>query len=153
MIYHYRKTNDDDDLPGDPYDLNGYGESVKTTIQALKERADEFDAIIVTGMSGVLVGGPVTLATGKPLAILRKPTDDCHAYEKYINARCLSGARVLFLDDFISMGETRQRCDEFVTAWGGNMTCEYLYGSAAGGAHPDGWRTLLKATPTIAQGD
>lgn len=139
MIYHARN----EDTCGDPNNLEGYGDDVKRTIRALQSRRDEFDAIIVTGMSGVLVGGPVTLATGIPLMILRKATDDCHAYTKTINESAIQeGTRVLFLDDFVSMGETRARCNEFVERRGGKMVLQFMYGAADGGSDPDGWEVL-----------
>lgn len=102
MIYH----------GGGGHDLNGLDLAVASCVEVLEDELERFDCIVVTGMSGVVVGSPVALAVNKPLVIVRKADDDSHhGGGQIINGRALKGARVLFLDDFVSGGATRKRVE------------------------------------------
>lgn len=128
MIYH----NTTGDGPYDGYDLNGFAETVSQTVSALRSQRREFDAIVVQGLSGIVVGAPVALRLRKPLVILRKETDDPHqqrwetTHYKWINETKL-GRRALFLDDFISGGSTLRRVEDAVTSRGAQLVAKYLY--------------------------
>jgi adenine/guanine phosphoribosyltransferase-like PRPP-binding protein len=80
-------------------------------------------------MSGVLVGAPVSLILKKELVIVRKPGEQNHQfYGGTINARALHASpRCLFLDDLISMGDTRKRVLNGIQAHGGVLVGNYLY--------------------------
>jgi adenine/guanine phosphoribosyltransferase-like PRPP-binding protein len=121
MIYHSRGTETD------AHDLHGYADEVKQTVKALRQREGDFDVIVVQGMSGVLMGGPVSLILDKPLCVVRKPDDDSHAGTEPINGVVCENSRCLFLDDFVSMGDTRLRCHDAVKEWGGDLTLTYEY--------------------------
>lgn len=121
MIYHGRNGE-----LNDGHDLDGFAETVKQTVKDLRARASDFDFIVVTGMSGVLVGAPVSLAVGKPLVVRRKPNDDSHSYVKSIN-RFAAVGRGLFLDDFVFSGDTEAACERFVMEQGATMPCRYTY--------------------------
>jgi adenine/guanine phosphoribosyltransferase-like PRPP-binding protein len=121
MIYHSRGQETD------AHDLHGYADEVKQTVSALRERDGEYDVIVVQGMSGVLLGGPVSLILNKPLCVVRKPHDDSHAGTEPINGVVCQNSRCLFLDDFISMGNTRARCQQAVEAENGRMVLTYEY--------------------------
>lgn len=121
MIYHTTRGD-----YGDPYDLDDLAETVDRAVQDIKPHLSDFDSIVVTGMSGVIVGVPVSLALGVPLVVLRKVSDDTHAFQRTINEGRL-GERALFLDDFISGGTTRTRVKQFVTAQGATLVADYLY--------------------------
>jgi len=113
MLYH----------SGD-HDLHGLAETVTQAITDLRPFLDRFDSIVVTGMSGVVVGVPVALALDKPIAILRKESDDSHsAFEPWINVRAM-GKRALFLDDFVANGDTRRRVEKNAPA---RIVGDYLY--------------------------
>jgi len=93
--------------------LIGLETTVRRTTKELRPILDQFDSIIVQGLSGVVVGIPVGLRLKKPVVILRKPDENCHSGIGLVN-RYKLGRRVLFLDDFISNGDTLRRCKEAV---------------------------------------
>lgn len=69
----------------------------------------EFDTMIGTGLSGTLVVPLIARAMGKAFAIVRKPNDSSHrerAVEGYV------GERWIFVDDFVSSGDTLNRVKE-----------------------------------------
>lgn len=102
MIYHGRLKGDF--VP----DLSDLGQAVTDAIADLQGSVSAFDSIVTQGMSGVMVASPVAVALAKPLVIVRKDDDICHAPEKVLNLSH-AGERWLFLDDFISCGNTRKR--------------------------------------------
>jgi len=65
-----------------------------------------FDAIAVRGTSGTVVGGALSLATGLPLVIVRKPGDGTHS--SYQIECDDSFKRYVIIDDLISSGATMQ---------------------------------------------
>ena len=78
----------------------------------------EFDAIAVTGISGLSVGAPLALALQKKLLVLRKESEDSHGLRgELLGANDLEeGTRVLVVDDFFSSGETGRRVCNAVLA-------------------------------------
>jgi adenine/guanine phosphoribosyltransferase-like PRPP-binding protein len=96
MIYH-----------GESGDLTDLEKNVRRATKTLREHADEYDFIAVTGMSGVIVGVPASLRLHKPLVILRKETDhnDHHVGGTFIGLSAASG-RYVVLDDFMLSGRT-----------------------------------------------
>ena len=134
MIYHTHKYDyakyGEYAARGEQGDLVDLQDTVNDTLAALTPRASSFDAIVVTGLSGVVVGVPVSLAMGKPLLILRKKDEQSHSQPgSFINSQLLrEPLRLLFLDDFAVEGETRSRVIDAVTQRGrARVTCEYLY--------------------------
>jgi adenine/guanine phosphoribosyltransferase-like PRPP-binding protein len=122
--------------------LNTLDDLPKTTARAVKDLAThvgEFDSIAVTGMSGALVGAPVSIALHKPLVVVRKPEDSSHDVSlgrPVLNAERL-GKRVLFLDDFVAMGSTHHRVKEAIEARGATIVASYLYGTGPYGDTPE----------------
>lgn len=123
MIYHDGSS-----------DFHGLERVVRQTTADLREIRDEFDAIIVTGVSGLVVGSPVALRLRKPLLVLRKPSteEESHGYgNELLNWAAVRGTerRVVFLDDFISMGDTFHRCVDAVEniRTKGQLVAEYTY--------------------------
>lgn len=130
MIYHgdsrrdprvFDMRSDLDDLPA----------TVREAVRHLKPVVSAFDSIVVTGMSGVIVGVPVALRLGKPVVIVRKPEDIHHNFESIVNEHRV-GERWLWLDDFVGTGNTRQRVRKALDARpyvGGLSRCVgcYLY--------------------------
>lgn len=94
----------------------------------LKPHSKRFDSIVVSGMSGVIVGAPLALRLRKPLVVVRKDNESHHNDEHVINEHS-TGKRWLFLDDFTASGDTLRRCytalDERVTTFAG--TYQYSY--------------------------
>lgn len=77
---------------------------IEDTINFLRDRADQFDAVAFCGMSGALVAPSVADALDKHLIMVRKK-DDGSRHSSYAVEGELTG-RYLILDDFISMGTT-----------------------------------------------
>jgi len=127
MIYHRNiETN------GYEPDLHGLEYEVTAAAEVLAAHRQSFDFIAVTGMSGVIPAIPLSLATGIPVAILRKPTEDCHhigmsdTIDNWINGHVVrEGQRGLFFDDFVSAGDTRRRIIEACERKG--ATCQMQY--------------------------
>jgi adenine/guanine phosphoribosyltransferase-like PRPP-binding protein len=72
---------------------------------------DEFDSIIVRGVSGLLVGAPVALSLKKELLVVRKPSEDCHDATRVVNWQN-AGHIAVFVDDFHNTGRTQRICAE-----------------------------------------
>ncbi len=81
---------------------------VRRTANELRPHKKEWDSIVVTGVSGLLVGPAVALRLHKPLVVVRKPGDHSHCTTLIENFQNI-GKRYLFLDDFISTGTTKKR--------------------------------------------
>lgn len=111
-------------------DLEGLAEVVDSTSHDLLYEFNKgnFDALAVTGMSGVVVGIPVSLKTGIPVIVVRKEDDDSHSGAKFINRHLISeGTRLLFLDDFVDGGFTRDFITNRIEYCGGILVGQYLY--------------------------
>lgn len=90
-----------DDYP--PLDLK---DTVERAIATLTPHAHLFASIAVRGVSGMIVGAPVSIALGKPLVVIRKDTESSHGFP--LSGKRLAGGSYLFLDDFVSFGKTRK---------------------------------------------
>ena len=88
--------------------LDDLGESVTRTEQDLTRYHNRFDVIVVSGVSGIVVGAPVALALGIPLVVVRKEEDKNghHMGGEIINVQALLGKRYLIVDDFVCSGRT-----------------------------------------------
>jgi adenine/guanine phosphoribosyltransferase-like PRPP-binding protein len=136
MIYHNGGNN-----------LNGLDEDVAKVTTSLIKYLDRFDSIAVQGLSGVTVGLLASRQIGKPLVIVRKPNEGSHSSQPLVNGEHL-GERVLFLDDFISMGETRDRVKKAVERAGAKLvgTLEYCHIFMTEGDYDDGLNWYQEVT-------
>jgi hypothetical protein len=66
----------------------------------------DFDTFIGTGFSGALIVPMLAAAMGKNFVLVRKPKDNSHHSGTMIGNL---GERWIFVDDFVSSGETRSR--------------------------------------------
>lgn len=134
MIYHTHH-NTDGEFNGTFHDLAA---TVDDAVTTLRPWADRFDAIIATGISGLVVAAPLALALNIPLTVLRKYTENCHSGQLIEGVKSLTNARVLWVDDFTSNGETRERVEQAVAgasvwSWDADTPCNatltgmYLY--------------------------
>ncbi len=64
----------------------------------------EFDAIAVTGLSGLLVGPIVALELGLPLIVVRKDLKCAHSTKRVEGYA--EGLKYIILDDFVQTGNT-----------------------------------------------
>lgn len=115
------------------YSHGAFRDSSKLIDSAVKALASvDYDTMIGTGLSGALVIPILARAMGKHFAIIRKPGDSRHAYQQFEGE---IGDRWIFVDDFISSGETRDRVRSVVRRLASeyNPTIfvgSYLYDSA-----------------------
>jgi adenine/guanine phosphoribosyltransferase-like PRPP-binding protein len=71
----------------------------------VSEAGVDYDAIVVRGNSGTIFGGALSISTGKPVILVRKPNDNSHSgltVEGYKNEL----DRYIFVDDIIASGGT-----------------------------------------------
>lgn len=133
MIYHTH--NEGSETEAQRYHLRDLDATVRYARDLLRDRADSFDTIVVTGTSGVLVGSPLSLLLHKELTVVRKPNDGSHQAMWYggmkgqiIGASGIGpGKRILFVDDTIASGDTLERVRQAVEHEGGKIVAWYLY--------------------------
>lgn len=84
-------------------------ESVFHTVQELKNQLEahkgKFDTIVCIGTSGLLVAPIVAYELGVNLIVIRKESDEYNSHAQD-NIEGVVGTRLLFIDDFISTGNT-----------------------------------------------
>jgi adenine/guanine phosphoribosyltransferase-like PRPP-binding protein len=82
-------------------------EAVEYLKDVIEEQAIEFDAIVVRGVSGAVIGGALSLALRKQLTVVRKRGVDCHSE---IVGQCEgllhAPHKYLIVDDFVATGKT-----------------------------------------------
>jgi adenine/guanine phosphoribosyltransferase-like PRPP-binding protein len=102
--------------------------TVRAAVMDIGPYRQRFDFIAVTGMSGVLIGAPVAIALDIPLVVVRKKGDTSHSWRPLINGTDADG-KYLFLDDFISVGNTFRRLVNVLSAHDSNPEYAgcYLY--------------------------
>ena len=83
----------------------GLASVIKTAEKELKKV--DFDTMVGTGFSGSIVIPSLALAMGKKFTLIRKETDDSHHGRGRMVGEL--GSRWVFVDDFISSGNTRSR--------------------------------------------
>lgn len=69
------------------------------------------DTIVVSGMSGVVVGAVAAIRLGVNLVIVRKPDDSTHSRDNIVGT---IGNKYVVLDDFVESGATVNRIVPFV---------------------------------------
>jgi adenine/guanine phosphoribosyltransferase-like PRPP-binding protein len=123
MIYHTK----DSFYGGDSYSLNDLDHEVEVAARVLDAHRAEFDGIAVRGMSGVIAGTGVSLITGIPMLVIRKSTEDCHAWSDLINGNLLvPGSRWIFFDDFVCEGDTRTAVTARIAEERGRVVGQYM---------------------------
>jgi adenine/guanine phosphoribosyltransferase-like PRPP-binding protein len=124
MIYH-SVTYSADTTAGTFRDLR---EAVLRAIRTVEPHVEEFDTIAVQGVSGMSIGFPLALALGKEIVVVRKQheLDGASHSSSLVAGGHVGGKRCLFVDDFVSMGDTRNRVTKAIEAKGGKVTRQYL---------------------------
>lgn len=77
--------------------------TIKRCRQALK--TIDYDAIVVTGVSGLSVGATIAYLTGKQLIVVRKEDEQSHACFR-VEGLPVTDFKYVILDDFICSGDT-----------------------------------------------
>lgn len=85
----------------------------------------DFDTVVATGTSGLLVAPALAAEFGKKLTVVRKPTDKAHSQR--VLEGWHPGARLLFLDDLVESGGTFARVDGALRQ---NLTHEWGWAGA-----------------------
>jgi adenine/guanine phosphoribosyltransferase-like PRPP-binding protein len=84
---------------------------------ALQGHEDEFDAVVVTGLSGTIPAAIYCYQHDKQLVVIRKDDDITHGVRTEGKEYFAAGTPYIIIDDFISLGHTMQRIydklDEF----------------------------------------
>ena len=126
MIYH---TTDDTVAyePGSSYgtfrDLDA---AVLRAVRRIERcTVQKFDMIVVQGVSGMSLGFPLALKLGIDICVVRKDGENNHCGDERITGSAVKGKKLLFVDDFVSSGLTRQRVRREVEAAGGKVVGEY----------------------------
>jgi len=105
---------------------------LECAMQTLDEHKDKFDAIVCTGISGLLVGPTLAYMLSKRLAIVRKDCDrNNHATER-VESGLNKKDRWIFVDDLIASGETIRHVERTMNkliGFEGKMAGHYLYNS------------------------
>lgn len=123
------------------YGCNSYQalpQLLRSATKDLRQHEHEFDAIVCTGISGLVMASPLSMRLKKPLLVLRKDSESSHGIPGELKGasgmpgQTVSGARVLFVDDFISGGVTLRKCRESIERNGGEIVASYEYTSFMG---------------------
>jgi len=114
----------------------GYLDSALVDLEGVLDAAEriladhDYDTLVGTGFSGALVVPALALRLGKKFVLVRKPNDGSHHSGRMIGQL---GKRWVFVDDFVSSGDTRKRvrqsvhlsCEE--RGWKTEHVGDYLY--------------------------
>ena len=108
--------------------LNDLPGLLKRSAITLTAAQVEFDAIVCTGVSGMLVGPALAVALGKRLAIIRKKDDKMNHATVEIESGMEPDDRWIFVDDIIASGRTATHVMERMgKAVGGECAGYYMY--------------------------
>ncbi len=87
----------------------GHRLAVRRVSYALRHIENEFDAIYVTGQSGIVPGSVVAWCLKKPLVILRKDEECSHGQRIEGGDDNCANMRLVIVDDFVSRAGTMER--------------------------------------------
>lgn len=88
--------------------------------------APEFDAIAITGVSGI-IGALLAFTLDKPLIVVRKAPDVERSHSTAMVEGPKVPCRVLMVDDFVSSGRTLDRMQEMLVNCGHTVVGMFLY--------------------------
>lgn len=93
--------------------IDGPDDNLKRTMRriedSLRGREDEFDVVVVTGLSGVIPASIYCYNHDKQLVVIRKDDDITHGVRTEGREYFAVGTPYIILDDFISGGGTQRR--------------------------------------------
>lgn len=98
--------------------INGIVKAAERSLSSV-----EFDGFVGTGLSGTMVVPVLAFAMGKRFAIVRKADDVGHHSSGTVESGLDPGDHWIFVDDFLSSGNTRQRV---IDAMGDHQRVEYI---------------------------
>lgn len=110
--------------------------------------APEFDAIAITGVSGI-VGALLAFTLDKPLIVVRKAPDMERSHSSAMVEGPETRCRVLMVDDFVRTGDTLARMQQLLTprhtVVGVLLYRDYLQNPNICGRYTDGMRSVRSA--------
>ena len=125
MIYHTSDNGPEAYEEGTSYgSFRDLPQAVLRAVRTIEPRLKEFDMIAVQGVSGMCLGFPLALKLGVDIVVVRKPGETNH-FDGTITGTDVSRKRLLFVDDFVSGGSTRNRVREALRKEGGRLVAEY----------------------------
>ena len=80
--------------------------TIDRCILDLKEHADRFDSIVISGYSMALIAPCVADALHKDIILVRKDNEECHSSYPVEGVLC---QRYIIIDDLVGSGETIKR--------------------------------------------
>jgi len=108
--------------------LNDLPEIVNRAVDTLSFRKVQFDAIVVTGVSGMLLGPILAYQLGKRLAIVRKEDDKQNHATVRIEHGMNADDRWIFVDDITASGQTYDRVKRLISnIKAGEPVGSYMY--------------------------
>lgn len=90
-----------------------YKDKVKRIVDDLGKHTDDFDGIIASGLSGLMLAAPVSLQLGKTLGVVRHTDEKRHPGD---HAGLYLIEKACFLDDFVTRGRTFRQCHDALKA-------------------------------------
>lgn len=87
------------------FDPSKQNTTIRKIRSVINSKKLEFDGFIVTGISGIVIGGIVARSMKKDLVVVRKD-DDRTTHSSFRIENFKFGKRYIFLDDLISSGNT-----------------------------------------------
>ena len=87
------------------FELIGRKKAIKLAKKYLGQISEEFDVIVCTGVSGLLMGPSIADAINKPFCVIRKDGDSTHSSTK-IEGYIKDKTRYIIVDDFMETGTT-----------------------------------------------
>ncbi len=106
------------------FDLEKRKKLIDISVNLLLPFVNQFEAIVVRGVSGISVGSILAHLLDKPLVIIRKD-ESAHSNLKYEGPTDFS--KYLIVDDFYSTGDTLRKIKEQVSIVNPEATCSYVY--------------------------
>ena len=104
-------------------------DTIEKAVQEIRPYAAKFDAIAVTGSSGLLIGPTVAYLLQKGVILVRKPGTSTHSSRRVEGDDIYK--RYIIVDDLISSGDTIERIKEATSSQWPGIECigTYLYKS------------------------
>jgi hypothetical protein len=99
--------------------------TIQRVVRHLRKRIDEFDAIAVCGVSGLLIGTTVADKLDKPLIVVRKPDDKTTHSRLKVEGSLLG--RYLIVDDLVCFGGTVRRMVKAIKEHNEYAVCVGVY--------------------------
>lgn len=111
-----------------PMDPKSRAKTVENSVKRIRESGFEFNSIVVTGLSGIIIGTLLSEVLGVPLFVVRKKEHpQPHSYRYIEGPDQINAARYLIVDDLVSSGSTVKRILKEMSKAGPASKCVGAY--------------------------